>query len=74
MNGWDYLLTVNKSVNTCVNHMDSGPRILQTAVYETIGTTTRILEIGEKNDELDSMMARKQFNFCSLVLKRSDFA
>jgi hypothetical protein len=43
INGSNYLLTVNKSVNTCAG--DYAPRILQTAVYETIGTNNRRLVI-----------------------------
>ena len=45
MNGSNYLLTVNKSVNTCAGYMDYAPRTLQTAVYETIGTNNRRLLI-----------------------------
>ena len=45
MNGSNYLLTVNKSVNTFADYRDNVPRILQTAVYETIGTNNRRLVI-----------------------------
>ena len=45
MNGSNHLLTVNKSVNTCADYRDYAPRILQTAVYETIGTNNRRLVI-----------------------------
>jgi hypothetical protein len=41
MNGSDYLLTVNKSVNTCIKHRDCDPRIPQTPYYEIIGTNNR---------------------------------
>jgi hypothetical protein len=61
MNGSDYLLTVNQSVNTCVNHRDSANSAncrLRNNRNQQPSFSDYSWDIGNKNDELmlDSMM------------------